>query len=151
MATKTTPKNSKAKIKQTEADVLAAPKFTPRATEKTYAEQTKRTYVFAVDRSASKQAIAQQIASDYNVTVTSVRTLIRKGKPTRFSRGKRAYPGTTHRQNKKLAYVTLAVGNSIRVFEEDSPAAEPKATTKVSKTANGKAKTADKRTEKENK
>lgn len=101
--------------------VVAEPKFTPRATEKTYIEQTKRTYAFFVDKGMSKQAIAKQISEDYNVKVVNVRTLIRKGKPTRFSRGKHAYPGTTHRQNRKLAYVTLAEGNSIKVFDEEEP------------------------------
>lgn len=102
-------------------EVITEPKFAPRATEKTYAEQLKRTYAFFVNKGMSKQAIAKQIAEDYNVKVVNVRTLIRKGKPTRFSRGKHAYPGTTHRQNHKLAYVTLAEGNSIKVFDEEAP------------------------------
>ena len=103
------------------AEVITEPKFAPRATEKTYAEQLKRTYAFFVNKGMSKQAIAKQIAEDYNVKVVNVRTLIRKGKPTRFSRGKHAYPGTTHRQDHKLAYVTLAEGNSIKVFDEEAP------------------------------
>ncbi|MBR0460621.1 50S ribosomal protein L23 [Candidatus Saccharibacteria bacterium] len=103
------------------AEIITEPKFAPRATEKTYTEQRQRTYAFFVDKGMSKQAIAKQIAEDYNVKVTDVRTLIRKGKPTRFSRGKHAYPGTTHRQDHKLAYVTLAEGNSIKVFDEEEP------------------------------
>lgn len=103
------------------AEVITEPKFAPRATEKTYAEQLKRTYAFFVNKGMSKQAIAKQIAEDYNVKVVNVRTLIRKGKPTRFSRGKHAYPGITHRQDHKLAYVTLAEGNSIKVFDEEAP------------------------------
>ena len=65
------------------------------ATEKAYHEQTKRTYMFNVPASASKQAVARQVADQYNVTVLGVRIVIRKGKATRFSRGKHAYPGTT--------------------------------------------------------
>lgn len=102
-------------------EIITEPKFAPRATEKTYTEQRKRTYAFFVDKGMSKPAIAKQIAEDYNVKVTNVRTLVRKGKPTRFSRGKHAYPGTTHRQDHKLAYVTLAEGNSIKVFDEEEP------------------------------
>ena len=89
----------------------------PRATEKTYLEQTKRTYVFPVKKSI--------------------------GKKTKFSKGKHAYPGITHRQDKKYAYVTLAEGNSIRVFDE--PEKEEK------KTSAKEAKKADKNAGKENK
>ena len=90
----------------------------PRATEKAYFEQTKRTYIFPVARSASKQEIAKLVEKEFNVTVTDVRTLIRDGKKTKFSKGKHAYPGITHRQDKKYAYVTLKDGDSIKVFEE---------------------------------
>ena len=90
----------------------------PRATEKTYLETAKRTYVFPVDKSASKQQIAKMVEDEFNVTVTDVRVLIRKGKKTKYSKGKHAYPGITHRQDKKFAYVTLKEGNSIKVFEE---------------------------------
>ena len=90
----------------------------PRATEKTYLEQTKRTYVFPVKCSTSKQEIAKMVEKEFNVKVTDVRTLIRDGKKTKFSKGKHAYPGITHRQDKKFAYVTLAEGNSIKVFDE---------------------------------
>ena len=62
----------------------------PRATEKTYFEQTKRTYVFPVEKSMTKQEIAKKVAKEFNVTVTDVRVLIRKGKKTKFSkRGKK--------------------------------------------------------------
>ena len=90
----------------------------PRATEKTYLEQTKRTYVFPVEMTDSKQAIAKKVEEKYNVKVVSVRTLIRDGKKTKFSKGKHAYPGITHKQDKKYAYVTLKEGNSIKVFDE---------------------------------
>ena len=88
----------------------------PRATEKTYLEQTKRTYVFPVKRTATKQEIAVLVEKEFNVKVTDVRTLIRNGKKTKYSKGKHAYPGITHRQDKKYAYVTFAEGNSIKVF-----------------------------------
>jgi len=50
--------------------------------------------------------------------------LVQSGKAIRFSRGKNRYPGTTNRKDTKKAYVTLAEGNSIKVFEE--PAKEEK-------------------------
>lgn len=92
----------------------------PRATEKSYSEQTKQTYVFVVPANASKQAISKAVAEQYQVTPLSVRTLTRKGKATRFSRGKHAYPGTTYRQDKKYAYVTLKAGDKIRIFDEET-------------------------------
>ena len=90
----------------------------PRATEKTYAESLKRTYVFPVDKGMSKQEIAKLVEKEFGVTVTDVRTLVRNGKATKYSKGKHAYPGITHRQDKKFAYVTLKEGDSIKVFEE---------------------------------
>ncbi|MBQ3353266.1 50S ribosomal protein L23 [Candidatus Saccharibacteria bacterium] len=97
----------------------------PRATEKSYLEQTNRIYVFPVKRTMSKQEIAKMVEKEFNVTVTDVRTLIRNGKKTKYSKGKHAYPGTTYRQDKKYAYVRLKKGDSIRVFEEQTE--EPKA------------------------
>ncbi len=92
--------------------------YIPRATEKAYVEQTKNTYVFYVPMKASKQEIAKQISAAFKVTVIDVRTAVRKGKPTRFSRGKHAYPGITNRQDKKVAYITVKEGDKIPVFEE---------------------------------
>ena len=108
----------------------------PRATEKTYGEQTKRTYVFQVPEDASKQAVAKMVEDQFKVTVTSVRVLTRKGKKTRFSRGKHAYPGTTFRQDKKFAYVTVKEGDKIKVaeFEEAEAPVEEKDAKKSAKT-----------------
>ena len=90
----------------------------PRATEKSYLEQTNRIYVFPVKKSMGKQEIAKLVEKEFNVTVTDVRTLIRNGKKTKYSKGKHAYPGITHRQDKKFAYVKLKKGDSIKVFDE---------------------------------
>lgn len=98
--------------------------ITPRATEKAYNLESKRTYVFYVPRSASKQSIAKAISEAFNVTVTGVRVLNRKGKATRFSRGKHAYPGITYKQDHKVAYVTVKEGDKIPVFEEEKKAEE---------------------------
>lgn len=127
----------------------------PRATEKTYTEQTKRVYVFPVDMKASKQAIAKRVEDEFNVKVTSVKTLIRKGKKTRYSKGKHAYPGITYRRDHKYAYVRLAEGNSIRVFDEQednkTSAKETKKAEKEAKKVEKEAKKADKNAGKENK
>ena len=119
----------------------------PRATEKSYLEQTNRIYVFPVKKSMGKQEIARMVEKEFNVTVTDVRTLIRNGKKTKFSKGKYAYPGITHRQDKKFAYVRLKKGDSIKVFDE--PEEDKKTSAKEAK-AEKKAK-ADKNAGKENK
>ena len=92
----------------------------PIQTEKAYAAQTKRTYMFTMPMNGSKQAVAKAIEGQYEVTVTSVRITVRKGKATKFSRGKRAYPGTTYRKDRKIAYVTLKEGDKIKVFDEET-------------------------------
>ena len=120
----------------------------PRATEKSYLEQTNRTYIFPVKRTTSKQEVARRVEKEFNVTVTDVRTLIRNGKKTKFSKGKHAYPGITHRQDKKYAYVTLKKGDFIKVF--DTPEDDTKTSAKEAK-ADKKAAKADKNAGKENK
>ena len=119
----------------------------PRATEKSYLEQTNRTYVFPVKRSMGKQEIAKLVEKEFNVTVEDVRTLIRNGKKTKFSKGKHAYPGITHRQDKKFAYVRLKKGDSIKVFDEPE---DDKTSAKEAKKAEKSAKKADKNAGKEN-
>lgn len=91
----------------------------PRATEKSYAESTKRTYVFIVPLFASKQAVKKAVEDEFKVTVTSVRVLTRKGKKTRYSKGKHQYPGTTFRRDHKFAYITVKEGDKIPVFQEE--------------------------------
>ena len=125
----------------------------PRATEKSYLEQTNRIYVFPVDLKASKQAIAKMVEEEFKVTVTDVHTMIRKGKKTRFSRGKHAYPGTTYRKDKKFAYVRLKKGDSIKVFdepEEDKPAKKAETSAKEAEKVAKTTKKADKNAGKEN-
>jgi len=119
----------------------------PRATEKSYLEQTNRIYVFPVKRSMSKQEIAKLVEKEFDVTVTDVRTLIRNGKKTKFSKGRHAYPGITHRQDKKFAYVRLKKGDSIKVFEEPD---DKKSSAKEAKAEKKAAKKADKNAGKEN-
>lgn len=121
----------------------------PRATEKSYLEQTNRIYVFPVKRSMSKQQIAKMVEEEFKVTVTNVRTLIRNGKKTKYSKGKHAYPGITTRQDKKYAYVRLKKGDSIKVFDE--PEEDKKTSAKEAKKAEKAAKKADKNAGKENK
>lgn len=97
----------------------------PRATEKAYAQSlATNTYVFNVPLDANKQQIVDAVESQFDVKVINIKTLVQSGKAVRFSRGKNRYPGTTNRKDSKKAYVTLAEGDSIQVF--DVPAEEEK-------------------------
>ena len=99
----------------------------PRATEKAYGQiATKNTYVFDVPMTANKQQISEAVAEQFGVEVKGIKTLVQQGKAVRFSRGKNRYPGTTKRKDTKKAYVTLAEGSSIQVFEEQPAAEEEK-------------------------
>ena len=85
----------------------------PVVSEKSYEQLEKNVYVFKVQTSASKPEIRNAIESIFDVTVTKVNTLNRKGKVRRNRRnntlGKRA--------DTKRAIVTLAEGDSIQIFE----------------------------------
>lgn len=94
----------------------------PRATEKAYAQSQNNVYVFNVPLTANKQQIAAAVEAQFNVKVTGIKTLVQSGKSIRFSRGKNRYPGTTNRKDSKKAYVTLAAGDSIQVFAEQTAA-----------------------------
>ncbi|MDO4741834.1 MAG: 50S ribosomal protein L23 [Candidatus Saccharibacteria bacterium] len=121
-----------------------------RATEKAYFAQAKRTYIFPVELGISKQEIRRRVEDDFNVKVEDVRTLIRNGKKTKYSKGKHAYPGTTFRRDKKYAYVTLKWGHSIKVFDEPEDDKKVKEVKTSAKEAKVKAE-ADKNAGKENK
>ena len=99
----------------------------PRATEKAYAQSlSTNTYVFNVPLDANKQEIVKAVETQFNVNVTRIKTLVQSGKAVRFSRGKNRYPGTTTRKDSKKAYVTLAQGESIQVFDQPATTEEKK-------------------------
>ena len=83
----------------------------PVVSEKSYAGLDQNTYTFLVDKRANKTEIKEAIQQIWNVKVTSVRTLNRKGKTKRrrFTVGKRA--------DEKRAIVTLVEGDKIEIFE----------------------------------
>lgn len=126
---------------------MKTPTIIPRATEKAYVAQASRTYIFFVPKAATKQVIAKAIAEEFKVTVTDVRTANRKGKATRFSRGKHAYPGITYRQDHKVAYITVKEDDKIPVFEEPAKE-EPKKAEKSDKKDDKAEKKAAKKAEK---
>lgn len=85
--------------------------FRPVVSEKSYAGLEQNTYTFLVDKRSSKTEIKEAIQQIWGVSVTSVRTLNRKGKVKRrrFTMGKRA--------DEKRAVVTLAEGDRIEIFQ----------------------------------
>ncbi len=90
----------------------------PLQSEKAYTLSLENIYTFDVPLTTNKKQVAEAVEAQYGVTVTGVKSLIRKGKTVAFSRGKRARPGITTRKDVKRAYVTLKEGDSIKVFEE---------------------------------
>ena len=83
----------------------------PVVSEKSYGGLERNTYTFLVDPRSNKTEIKEAIQKIWNVQVTSVNTLNRKGKVKRrrYTQGKRA--------DQKRAIVTLAQGDSIEIFE----------------------------------
>ena len=86
-------------------DVIVSPAITEKSTLASEQNQV----VFNVARKASKPEIKAAVEALFNVKVTAVNTLVRKGKVKRFR-------GTIGRQGDvKKAVVTLADGQSIDV------------------------------------
>ena len=83
----------------------------PIVSEKSYAGIEQNTYTFLVDPRANKTEIKEAVQAIWEVRVTSVNTLRRRGKVKRrgWTKGKRA--------DEKRAVVTLAEGDSIEIFE----------------------------------
>lgn len=118
----------------------------PRMSEKAYGQSQSQTYVFVVPREANKHSIARAVASQFDVTVVSVNVLNQKGKAKRtISRGGRRVANGTQSDIKK-AYVTLAEGQTLPVFEaiEEAEAKEEKLNKQVEKAAEKAEKKADK-------
>lgn len=90
----------------------------PIQSEKAYGLSLQGVYLFKVPLTANKQQIAAAIEEQYGVSVVKVTSLIQQGAMIAFSKGKRARPGKTKRNDIKKAYITLAEGDSIKVFEE---------------------------------
>jgi large subunit ribosomal protein L23 len=83
----------------------------PIVSEKSYAGIEQNTYTFLVDPRANKTEIKEAIQRIWDVRVTSVNTLKRRGKVKRrgWTRGRRP--------DEKRAIVTLADGDRIEIFE----------------------------------
>ena len=85
----------------------------PVVSEKTTGLMENRTYVFVIDPKATKVDVRNAVEQAFNVKVTNVNTLNRKGKSTRNRRT--GVVGS--RPDTKRAIVTLRQGDSINLFE----------------------------------
>jgi large subunit ribosomal protein L23 len=92
-------------------------KIHPRISEKTFAQAQTGIYVFDVPKRATKQQITDAVKKQYSVEVVDVNTVLAKGKVKKSYR-KGGAPVVGKRNDIKKAYVRLAEGNSIPVFEE---------------------------------
>jgi len=89
----------------------------PRMSEKAYTQSTNNNvYIFVVPNTSNKQTIALAVASQFDVTVTNVRTVVQNGKSL-TSRSKRTRGITVTRKDIKKAYVTLKAGDHIAIFD----------------------------------
>ena len=88
----------------------------PLITEKSTAlKESDNRYAFKVDMRASKRQIKQAVEELFNVRVKRVTTAIYRGKPRTVMNRAGRFTGKT--PNWKKAYVTLAEGDSIDVFD----------------------------------
>ena len=87
-------------------DVIVAPVVS----EKSYGELNRNWYTFLVHPDANKTEIKIAVEKVFNVKVTAVNTINRKGK-TRRTRN-----GVGKRKNTKRAIVSLAEGHRIDIF-----------------------------------
>jgi large subunit ribosomal protein L23 len=83
----------------------------PLVTEKsTHQQQTRNAYAFQVHRDANKPQIKQAVEELYNVKVSTVRTMNRKGKP------RRSKTKMTKTADWKRAVVVLEENSRIDLF-----------------------------------
>jgi large subunit ribosomal protein L23 len=82
-------------------------------TEKSNLLRQKNQIVFEVARDANKVEIRDAVQKLFNVKVTSVNTLVMRGKERRMGRG------YGKMQNWKKAIVTLKEGDTIEFFESE--------------------------------
>ncbi|MDB5161327.1 MAG: ribosomal protein [Candidatus Saccharibacteria bacterium] len=98
----------------------------PRISEKSYAlAEQLNTYVFEVPADVNKHDIASSVVSQYSVTVKAVRIAGLPGKTKRSFRrgGRNIFKGS--RAGIRKAYVTLAEGDKLPVFQAVEEAGAP--------------------------
>ncbi len=89
----------------------------PHISEKSYAQSSSNVYSFEVSLDVNKVQVKQAVEEQFAVTVTDVRSQIRKGKEKKSAR-RHSQPVSGRRSDKKLVFVTLKSGDSLPLFEE---------------------------------
>jgi len=79
----------------------------PLITEKSTQQAGNGVYLFDVSRDANKHQVAETVESLYEVTVQSVKIVVRKGKEKRVGRKMKA----KQMPDRKIAYVTVSKGD----------------------------------------
>jgi ribosomal protein L23 len=125
----------------------------PRLSEKAVTQSQTGTYVFVVPTDANKHSVARAIEAQFAVTVTEVNISILKGKAKRTisQKGRRQLKGRT--ADAKKAYVTLAEGQKLPIFDaiEEEEAKQAETQEKLSKAAEKQAEKEAKKAAKEKK
>ncbi|HUD81781.1 MAG TPA: 50S ribosomal protein L23 [Patescibacteria group bacterium] len=109
----------------------------PKMSEKSYALSKLGVYVFDVPVSANKNTVAAAVAAQFDVKVIEVNLLNHQGKAKRTIRnnGRKLHKGVE--PDKKRAYVLLAKGQSLPIFQavEEEIAQEEKTQATLAKQA----------------
>ena len=92
--------------------LIEKPLITEKSTE---LKETNNRYLFRVNVKANKHQIKQAIEEIFNVRVKDVRTAVYRGKPKVVMNRAGRFAGRG--SNWKKAYVTLAEGDSIDIFD----------------------------------
>ncbi len=118
----------------------------PRLSEKSFAlSQTRNTYAIDIPVGINKYEVAEAVEKQFDVKVSDVRIINRKGKIKRIinTSGKRSSNRQGVQNDLRKAYVTLAEGSHLPFF-----AAEEKEIADAAKEADKKSKKSDKKAEK---
>ncbi len=125
----------------------------PRMSEKAFGQSQTGTYVFVVPGDANKQSVAEAITAQFGVRVDTVNITVLKGKSKRTisQKGRRVLQGRT--TDVKKAYVTLAEGEKLPIFDaiEEEEAKQAETQEKLSKAAEKAAEKEAKKAAKEKK
>lgn len=96
---------------------MSSPIIVPRISEKAYAQAEKdNVYTFIVPLDLNKIEIKKYVEMEFSVKVLSVNIAVQEGKRKAALKGKRNRPGVGKRKDFKKAFVTLAEGQNIPVF-----------------------------------
>lgn len=106
-------------VRLTVYDIIKGPKISDKAYK---LNRTKNQLVLDVHPDANKPLIKDAIEKLFNVKVEEVRTLIRKKSKSRGTA--RRYGASSALKRSKLAYVTLAEGYSLNLFEQVAASGE---------------------------